>query len=274
MPVLTKINTNSIADDAVTSAKYSAEDTTWIQNSTTQNISGTYSDNRLYTSDAYTLSGNATINSHLALSTVKSSGDVVLTAGGAYTITGTGVLSAGTLLTTKPSLSGMTGELGSVVTGTLGSGIKFPAGHVIQFASVVDTQNIQAYGASATTVGSAACTLTNCVGGNKILININNGVMSGMNQGGIFGVNITDGGVSSNYRVTAEEHGSDEKLPASCSWVHTVRTSGTITVKRIVIAANDGNYSKWEMAPTASFLGSAGTSGPSAGQWGIMEIQS
>ena len=65
MPVLTKINTNSIADDAVTSAKYAAEDTTWIQNSSSQDISGTYSDNRLYTSDAYTLSGNATINSNL-----------------------------------------------------------------------------------------------------------------------------------------------------------------------------------------------------------------
>ena len=116
MPVLTKINTNSIAEDAITGDKFAGD--AYLANSTTQNISGTYSENRLYTSDAYTLSGNATINSHLTLSTIKSSGDVVLTAGGAYTLTGTGVLSAGSLLAKERSdLTGMTGALGNAVTG-------------------------------------------------------------------------------------------------------------------------------------------------------------
>jgi hypothetical protein len=135
MPVLTKINTNSIAEDAITGDKFAGD--AYLSNTATQNISGTYSENRLYTSDAYTLSANATINSHLTLSTVKSSGDVVLTASGAYTLTGTGVLSAGSLLAPQLKqldLTGMTGELGSVVTGspnlnlgnvtgTLGSGV-------------------------------------------------------------------------------------------------------------------------------------------------------
>ena len=96
MPVLTKINTNSIAEDAITGSKFA--EGAWIENTGNQNISGTYSENRLYTSDAYTLSGNATINSHLTLSSVKPTADVVLTAGCAYTLTGTGVLSAGSLL--------------------------------------------------------------------------------------------------------------------------------------------------------------------------------
>ena len=87
MPVLTKINTNSIAEDAITGDKFAGD--AYLANTSNQNISGTYSENRLYTSDAYTLSGNATVNSHITLSTVKPTADVVLTAGGAYTITGT-----------------------------------------------------------------------------------------------------------------------------------------------------------------------------------------
>ena len=121
MPVLTKINTNSIAEDAITGDKFAGD--AYLANTANQNISGTYSENRLYTSDAYTLSGNATVNSHLTLSSIKPTDDVVLTASGAYTITGTGVLSAGALLAPQPKqldLTGMTGELGSAVTGGAG----------------------------------------------------------------------------------------------------------------------------------------------------------
>ena len=117
MPVLTKINSNVIADDAITGDKVAGN--TYLSNTATQNISGTYSENRLYTSDAYTLSGNATINSNITLSTVKPTTDVVLTADGARTITGTGVLSGGSMFSgEKSDLTGMTGELGSAVTGS------------------------------------------------------------------------------------------------------------------------------------------------------------
>ena len=119
MPVITKINTNAIADDAVTGDKFSGA--SYIANSTSHDISGTYSENRLYTSDAYTLSGNTTVNSHLTLSSVKSTDDVVLTAGGAYTPTGTGVLSGGSVVAkANTDLTGMTGVIGDSVTG--GSG--------------------------------------------------------------------------------------------------------------------------------------------------------
>ncbi len=117
MPVLTKINSNSIAEDAITGDKFAGD--AYLSNTANQNISGTYSENRLYTSDAYTLSGNATVNSHLTLSSIKPTADVVLTAGGAYTLTGTGVLSGGSLLAkANTDLTGMTGDLGSDVTGS------------------------------------------------------------------------------------------------------------------------------------------------------------
>ena len=121
MPVLTKINTNAIADDAVTAEKYALEASGYVANSTNQDISGTYSENRMYTSDAYTLSGNTTINSNVVLSSVKADQDIVLTAGGAYTLTGTGTLSGGSMFGVGTDLTGMEGELGSVVTG--GSGL-------------------------------------------------------------------------------------------------------------------------------------------------------
>ena len=147
MPVLTKINTNSIADDAITAEKYALEASGYVANTTNQNISGTYSDNRMYTSDAYTLSANATVNGNLTLSTVKPTADVVLTAGGAYTLTGSGVLSGGSLLAkANTDLTGMTGELGSTVTGapaitgtpTLNlSNAIFPEHHVVYHQSIV-----------------------------------------------------------------------------------------------------------------------------------------
>ena len=138
MPVLTKINTNSIAEDAITGDKFAGD--AYLANTANQNISGTYSENRLYTSDAYTLSGNATVNSHLTLSSIKPTADVVLTAGGAYTLTGTGVLSGGSLVAkVNTDLTGMTGEVGSVVTGSpnlnLGNAT-FPEGKVNQTKSI------------------------------------------------------------------------------------------------------------------------------------------
>ena len=74
MPVLTKINTNSIAEDAITGDMLGAS--AYLANTANQNISGTYSENRLYTSDAYTLSGDVTVTGHLALGTVADA-DVV-----------------------------------------------------------------------------------------------------------------------------------------------------------------------------------------------------
>ena len=182
MPVLTKINTNSIAEDAITGDKFAGD--AYLSNTANQNISGTYSENRLYTSDAYTLSANATVNSHLTLSTVKPTGDVVLTAGGAFTITGTGVLSAGSLLAKeRTDLTGMTGELGSTVTGTpaitdapaliglgtvtsgtynstIGSSATFPVGHILQVRNAISFDDTYTNSSSWNSVSNVVLTIT------------------------------------------------------------------------------------------------------------------
>jgi len=117
MPVLTKINTNVIADDAITGAKFAGD--TYLENTATQNLTGTYAESRLYTSDAYTLTGDTTVNANLVLSSVKGDdSDITLTADSTTrTLTGTGVLSGGGTLQGRNTVSGMTGVLGSVVTG-------------------------------------------------------------------------------------------------------------------------------------------------------------
>ena len=174
MPVLTKINTNVIADDAITGAKFAGD--TYLENTATQNLTGTYAESRMYTSDAYTLTGDTTVNANLVLSSVKGDdSDITLTADSTTrTLTGTGVLSGGSIVAkVNTDLTGMTGALGSVVTGspaltglgtvtsgTLGSGVTFPAGHIV-------AQKIATYSADASNYIST--TSTSWVGTSSVL---------------------------------------------------------------------------------------------------------
>ena len=221
MPVLTKINTNVIADDAVTGDKFAGD--AYLSNTANQNISGTYSENRLYTSDAYTLSGNATVNSHLTLSSIKPTADVVLTAGGAYTLTGTGVLSAGSLLAKeRTDLTDMTGELGSVVTGspaitglgtvttgTLGSGVTFPAGHVLQVKHSYSSASTTAVSATGTLAakGNAYYTFT---WGTEIITTVANSLIYLTAQ--IGNAHSAAGNPSVNLGISRYKAGSEEAL--------------------------------------------------------------
>jgi len=140
------ITTAKILDDNVTAAKIPAgavsSDVLYLENNTsTQTLSGTYSTERLYLNDSYQLTGDVTVTGHLALGSVADS-DVVITQDSTErTITGSGLLESGRLMNDVPSLTGMTGELGSGVTGSpnlnLTTGLAnasttFPAGHVLQ----------------------------------------------------------------------------------------------------------------------------------------------
>ncbi len=148
---LDKITTAMITDDAVTAAKIPAGaigtteiaegalSTHALQNTTSHSLTGTYTDNKMYTSDAYTLSGDTTVNSNLILSSVKGDdSDITLTTDSTTrTLTGTGVLSGGSISGKAiQTLTGMTGTLGSVITGSpaliLSNATKFPVGHIIQ----------------------------------------------------------------------------------------------------------------------------------------------
>jgi hypothetical protein len=113
-------------------------DVAFLENASgTQNLSGTYSTERMYLNDSYTLTGNVTVNNHLALGSIADEDIVITNDGTERTITGSGTLEAGNVFqdTHGTDLTGRTGELGSVVTGSpnlnLGNAT-FPAGCVIQ----------------------------------------------------------------------------------------------------------------------------------------------
>ena len=122
------ITTAKIVDDNVTAAKIPAgavsSDVVYLENNaSTQDLSGTYSTERLYFNDSYQLTGDVTVTGHLALGTIADA-DVVITQDSTErTITGSGTLESGNVLqdTHGTDLTGMTGELGSAVTG--GSGL-------------------------------------------------------------------------------------------------------------------------------------------------------
>ena len=135
-------------------------DIAFFENASGQDLSGTYSTERMYlagrTGSApndynYKLVGNIDVTGHLALGTIADD-DVVITQDSTErTITGSGTLESGDLLhrgEDSTDLTGMTGELGSAVN--LNSAT-FPAGHVINTKSSTrtggfSTTNSQEYG--------------------------------------------------------------------------------------------------------------------------------
>ena len=98
-------------------------DIAFLENASgTQNLGGTYSTERMYLNDSYTLTGDVTITGHLALGTVADSDVVITDDGSTRTITGSGTLETGELMPKRrETLTGMTGELGTGVT--LGSAV-------------------------------------------------------------------------------------------------------------------------------------------------------
>ena len=95
-------------------------DIAFLENASgTQNLGGTYSTERMYLNDSYTLTGDVTITGHLALGTVGDADVVITDDGSTRTITGSGTLETGELIHQRnPDLTGMTGEFGSAVTGS------------------------------------------------------------------------------------------------------------------------------------------------------------
>jgi hypothetical protein len=97
-------------------------------------ISGTIDKHTMRLAEGVTVTGDITISDNLILSKISDDGvGITLTNDSSTrTITGSGSIEASTLAQTpNASLTGMTGALGSEVTGTIGSGVTFPAGHVI-----------------------------------------------------------------------------------------------------------------------------------------------
>ena len=108
-----------------------------IKQQTSADLSGTYAYHQLMLSDAFTVAGDVTISDNLVLAKLSDdSNAITLTPDSTTrTITGTGSLEASTLAQTpNASLTGM--------TGTIGSGVTFPTGCVINTVQTATTSTI------------------------------------------------------------------------------------------------------------------------------------
>jgi hypothetical protein len=159
MPVLTKINTNVIADNAVTAAKIpegavaaseiatgsvSGADIGYLGDGS-GDLTGTVSSQQLHLADAFTLTGDLTVNDDLILGKLRDDGTgqtLTHTAATNRTLTGTGTLTMGSSVEGEPK--NRTDErltvLGSAVTQatgyTLGSGVTFPSGMPYKISTI------------------------------------------------------------------------------------------------------------------------------------------
>ena len=158
-------------------------DVAFLENASgTQNLTGTYSTERMYLNDSYTLTGDVTVTGHLALGSIADHDIVITQDSTERTITGSGTLEAGELLSSKQTdLTGMTGELGSVVN--LDSAT-FPAGHVIQVVQSISTTASTTTSSTAVPMGDPTA-ITPIATSSKVLVTITGPIRLGHNNGGM-----------------------------------------------------------------------------------------
>ena len=122
----------------IDSGAVTLDDISWTDQPASMNISGNVDKHTMRLSDQVVIDGNLNITDNLILSKISDDGNAIIltTDRSTRTITGTGSLEASTLTQTpNASLTGMTGEIGSVVTGSpnlnLGNAT-FPSGMTIK----------------------------------------------------------------------------------------------------------------------------------------------
>ena len=112
-----------------------------IKQQTSADLSGTYADHQVMLSDSYSVTGDVTISDNLVLAKLSDDSNAVTLTNdtSTRTVTGTGgSLEMGTLIQTpNASLTGMTGEIGSAVTG--GSGLTSLTGSCYFVLSATNT---------------------------------------------------------------------------------------------------------------------------------------
>ena len=173
---LDKITTDIIADDAVTAAKIVAGavevdiragsvtgDKIGYLGDGTGNLSGTIANQQLHFGTAFTLTDNLTVNGDLTLGKVRDDGLGQSLTGSGRTLSGTGTLTMGSSVERADRVTTLRGDSGS-----LGSGVTFPAGHVIQTFTSGTTPMANTYSGTASTDIQIAP--TGITSGNKILL--------------------------------------------------------------------------------------------------------
>ena len=131
---------------------------------------GTYNTDRLYRSSTATVTGDITLTNNLVLARITDTGNnVTLTSDGTTrTITGSGKIESGNIVTTMPgNFTGMTGTVGSGVT--IGGNVTFPTNHIVNIThkSGLGTNHSSTSNSWVDSGIGLSCTFT---AGNKILI--------------------------------------------------------------------------------------------------------
>ena len=265
MPLLTKINTNVIADNAVTAAKTSGTAEQELTTSANIDLSGTTTGQKLQLGDAFTLTGDLTVNHDLVLGKVRDDGTGQSLTGDGKTLTGTGTLTMGSSYEGEPkagrvtSVDGMTGTLGSGVTGNpalnLSNATQFPAGHVIK------TGHVQAAGQSTTTSqtwntihNEVVLTFTPLFGTSSILLHASMGIYKATGGYAQFDFYKNASDFTETYNVTGLDYGLalvnslTHWSGLSMQWLDPVtENSTTEKTYKISLRSTDGNtaYCGW-----------------------------
>ena len=247
-----------IPDDSITAAKIVdgavdfQNELGFLENkATTQNLTGTYSTERMYLNDSYTLTGDVTVTGHLALGSIADEDIVITQDGTERTITGSGTLESGNVLqdTHRTSLTDMTGELGSVVTGSpnlnLGNAT-FPAGHVIDFQTTSFPSAQDQTATTATThYSNDTLTISNVPAGGKLVAQFWGGFSEhSAGYGNTWGFQINGTDFVTNY-----DYDSRVPLPASKSVAFASSTDNVVV--KLVITRTGGSYMEYQLGGSA-----------------------
>jgi hypothetical protein len=152
-PLNRVLSSADIAQGAVT-----LDDINFTDQPVNMDITGVIDKHTMRLADGVTITGDVTISDDLVLSKISDDGNAITMTndGSSRTITGSGSIEASTLSQTpNQSLTGMTGTVGSAVTGSpalnLGNAT-FPTGHIIQVRSMSKTDTFQYDSTSASEV--------------------------------------------------------------------------------------------------------------------------
>ena len=139
-PASAVLSSADIAQGAVT-----LNDINFTDQPTNMDITGVIDKHTMRLADGVTITGDVTISDDLVLSKISDDGNAITMTndGSSRTITGSGSIEASTLTQTpNASLTGMTGTVGSGVTGSPALNLEnatFPAGHVLKVFSTTMT---------------------------------------------------------------------------------------------------------------------------------------
>ena len=237
-------------------------DVTGFTQSASEDLEGTYSQHEVLLADAFNVTDNVTISDNLILAKLSDDGNAITVTGNASTtrtIAGSGSLEGSTFAQTpNASLTGMTGVIGSAITGrgitsgTITSGVTFPAGHVIQV--LTGTNSSEAYTQSTSFVSiSLTVTITPKSASSKFFIICNTSGYNneGSNQVGYYTIyrDSTNLGTGAGYADIYQGSGAGHDIGTNIciSELDSPSTTSAVTYGMYAKTNNTSYKTYWSM---------------------------